>query len=169
MLVDISIRAQSFTPPVSLMSRVFAFARFLVHRYIQLKIPLNREKYLSGVQVTFKFDTLRRNPDLKVERYAYSIPSEELARFALFRRRCDYRSYSSLTKLIASLGKMIYSTLETRHPASSVSLSVSSLFVSLSPFLRPLYLSSSRVFLSQAISPFFSFIRYDSNVNQLPT
>lgn len=107
--------------------------------------------------MTFKFDTSRRNPDLKVERYAYSVPSEELARFALFRRRCDYSSYSSLTKLIASLGKMIYSTLETRHPASSVSLSVSSLFTSLSPFLRPLYLSSSRISLSQAISPFFSF------------
>lgn len=32
--------------------------------------------------------------------------------------------YSSLAKLIASPGKMIYSTLETRHPARRVSLSV---------------------------------------------
>ena len=74
---------------------------------------------------------------------------------------------------------MIYSTLETRHPASRVSLSLSlhlspSFSLSLSsPFLRPLYLSSSRVSLSEAISLFFfsssSSVRYDSNVNQLPT
>lgn len=81
--------------------------------------------------------------------------------------------YSSLAKLIASPGKMIYSTLETRHPARHVSLSAvysrslslgrlsSNLFISL-----PLASLFPKLFL---LSFFFPSVRYDSNVNQLPT
>ena len=70
---------------------------------------------------------------------------------------------------------MIYSTLETRHPASRVSLSLS---LSFSLYLSPrlsyvlfISLPLASLFPKLFLSLFFpsSSVRYDSNVNQLPT